>query len=101
MSLLIVKPGIPTRSFIDMYLNEMKQSNSKEEKEFLQGALIGCLDNFLMSTSDLVMAFHMLMYCLARNPEVQVSFKFKHKLRLVLQLLQTALAISKHLSRQK
>ena len=72
-----------------MYLNEMKQSNSKEEKEFLQGALIGCLDNFLMSTSDLVMVFHML----ARNPHVQVSFKFKHKLRLVLQLLQTALAI--------
>ena len=96
---MIILPGIPTRSFIDMYLNEMKQSNSKEEKEFLQGALIGCLDNFLMSTSDLVMAFHMLMYCMARNPEVQVSFTFQVEAQLISNKL--VLAISKPISRQK
>ena len=60
-----------------MYLNEIDQSESEAEKEYLQNALIYSMDNFLMSTSDLVMAFHKILYCLAKHPHVQGSRKLQ------------------------
>ena len=64
-------PGSRSPSYIDMYLGEIEQAEG-DEKEHLQGALTWSLDNFLMSTSDLVMAFHTLLYCLAKHPGMKL-----------------------------
>ena len=72
-----VPPSVPKSnvSYIDLYLEEIHRTVGDDAKCNLHKALIASLKNCLAGGDGIIMGLSALLYCLARNPQVQEEMR--------------------------